>query len=161
MTARTSRLLGWRQPQPSVCDHVGDDLLERALRPKPGPLLDLAAVRHAPLHILEPLGVRLLVGNELDWRSAICSPTHKLRKIAHAYLAVGAEHRDRLARQSLVGEIRKHHSIPAGLSRSDRVEEAGDRHWEAVLAPMCQTEPLVHRLRARISPSRVCGRAKR
>src|SRR3954447_15682807 len=49
-------------------DHVGEDLVERAVRAPAEELLDLGHVRHAPRHVLEVVLERVLVRDQLDLR---------------------------------------------------------------------------------------------
>ena len=63
------------------------------------------------------------------------------------------EHGDRFAGQRLADEVRDHHSVLTGLTRSDGVEEADDDDGQLALLPVSEREELVDRLAARVGPA--------
>src|SRR6185437_16194218 len=60
---------------------------------------------------------------------------------------------DRTARERLLHECRNDHAVLSGLSWSDRVEEPHDDRRQLLLAPVSQSEKLVDRFRACITPA--------
>ena len=64
---------------------------------------------------------------------------------------------ERLAREPLADERGDDHAVLAGLAGTDGVEEAHDHGRQLALAPVCDCEKLVDRLRARVRPAALVG----
>ena len=77
-----------------------------------------------------------------------------------ARLSAVAEHGDRLAGEGLPHEVRDHHPVSTGLTRSDSVEKANDDDRQLPLFPVGQRQELVDRLAARVCPPMLRSRSE-
>src|SRR5581483_4559093 len=75
-------------------DHVAEDLRQRDGRFPADGRVDLAGVGHAARHVLEPLLVRFLVGDERDLGLRVAHLAHLAREIADRDLVVVADVED-------------------------------------------------------------------
>src|SRR5439155_18922403 len=77
-----------------VLGDVGDDVVERARRRPTGQRADLGDVGHAPVHVLEAIVVRLVVGREADLRRRRRERDYALRQLEDRHLRRGTDVED-------------------------------------------------------------------